>query len=252
MDPVVTLILVGGMVLAATVLLRFMGAGVRLSPLVAIARAALQLGVLVFVLRLVFSSMWLVFGWLLVMVVVAVITSTRRIGWSRRHLVAAACAITAGAAVTVGIIVASGAVGLEPQYVLATGGIVIGNTMSVTSVTAKRLREYLTESRDEIEGMLALGATPWQAARRFRGLSIGHALIPTIDSTSTTGLVTLPGAFVGALFGGADPLHAGLFQLTVLGGIMLAGSIAGSVVAAMLGAPKTLPSPPRDAGKKLE
>ena len=51
------------------------------------------------------------------------------------------------------------------------------------------------------------------------------ALIPATDQMKTTGLVTLPGAFVGAIFGGVSPLEAGRFQLVVLAAIMAAGAI---------------------------
>jgi putative ABC transport system permease protein len=37
------------------------------------------------------------------------------------------------------------------------------------------------------------------------GITVGEALVPALDQTRTTGLVTLPGAFVGALFGGPAP-----------------------------------------------
>lgn len=246
MDPWLTLAVVAGMVLAGTLLLNAIGARVKTEPLIAIVRAGLQLAALVVILKLVFTSMWLVLGWLFVMIVVAIVTSTKRIGWSREVLAAAGTAISVSAIVTVGVIVVTGITGRDPQHLLAIGGILIGNVMSITSVTAKRLREHLQESRDEIEGMLALGATPRQAAARFRGLSVSHALIPTIDSTSTTGLVTLPGAFVGALFAGSDPMDAGLFQLVVLGSILFGGAIAGTVLTQLLGAPKVLPQPPRE------
>lgn len=247
MDPWLALAVVAGMVLAGTLLLNAIGAKVKAEPLIAIARAGLQLAALVLILKLVFTSIWLVLFWLCVMLVVAILTSAKRIGWSMPVLKAAAAAIATSAVITVGIIFATGITGRDTQHLLAIGGILIGNVMSITSVTAKRLREHLQESRDEIEGMLALGATPRQAAARFRGLSVSHALIPTIDSTSTTGLVTLPGAFVGALFAGSDPLDAGLFQLVVLGSILFGGAIAGTVVTQLLGAPKVLPQPPREA-----
>ena len=37
-----------------------------------------------------------------------------------------------------------------------------------------------------------------------------------MDQTRTVGLVTLPGAFVGMLLGGATPVQAGAVQLLVL------------------------------------
>ncbi|GEM_PF-323153 len=255
MDPnlppnlIPVLLAVAAMVVVATLVLRGIGTGMKREPIVTIIRAAIQLGILALILRVVFSSMWLVVGWLLVMLTVAIITSTRRIGWSKEILLTAAAAITLSSVLTIGLVVASGAIQSGTQYVLAFGGIVIGNMMSITSLTARRLREHYRDSRDEIAGWLALGAPPRKAAARFRGLSVHHAIFPTVDSTKTTGLVTLPGAFVGAIFGGSDPVEAGLFQLIVLSGIMFGGAIAASTVVWILGAPTVLPNPREDEEK---
>ena len=56
------------------------------------------------------------------------------------------------------------------------------------------------------------------------------AVLPNLDQTKSTGLVTLPGAFVGALFGGASPVEAAQFQLVVLAAIMLSMLVCGWVV----------------------
>lgn len=55
-----------------------------------------------------------------------------------------------------------------------------------------------------------------------------------MDQAKTTGLVTLPGAFVGAIFGGVSPLEAGRFQIVVLAGLMTAGAISASFVSLRL------------------
>lgn len=47
-----------------------------------------------------------------------------------------------------------------------------------------------------------------------------------VRPTRTTGLVTLPGAFVGSLAGGASPLDAARFQLAVLAGLLAAQAVA--------------------------
>jgi putative ABC transport system permease protein len=49
------------------------------------------------------------------------------------------------------------------------------------------------------------------------------------------GLVTLRGAFVGALFGGVSPAVTAQFQLVVLAGIALTVTITGVIVTRMLG-----------------
>ncbi|MCU1580761.1 MAG: hypothetical protein JWO01_149, partial [Microbacteriaceae bacterium] len=68
------------------------------------------------------------------------------------------------------------------------------------------------------------------------------ALIPPTDQTKTTGLVTLPGAFVGAIFGGVSPIEAGRFQIVVLAAIMSAGAITAVIVMRILAPVKVRPS----------
>ena len=70
-----------------------------------------------------------------------------------------------------------------------------------------------------------------------------EALVPALDQTRTVGLVTLPGAFVGALLGGASAGRAARFQIVVLVGLLCAEAITATVLAWLLGAPETLPNP---------
>jgi UDP-glucose/iron transport system permease protein len=70
----------------------------------------------------------------------------------------------------------------------------------------------------------------------------GEALRPVLDQTRTTGLVTLPGAFVGALMGGASPLEAGRFQLVVLVCLITAQTIAATLLVRILGRSPVLPT----------
>ena len=53
--------------------------------------------------------------------------------------------------------------------------------------------------------------------------------------------MTLPGAFVGALFGGASPGSAARFQLVVLVGLLAAEAVAAVTLTWLLGAPQPLP-----------
>lgn len=248
MDPVTTLVGTGGMALLAVVVLRAARVPTGVDPLWVIARAAIQLGLLVLVLRFALTDARWIAAWLGVMTTVAVLTSTRRIGRGRRVFGAVAVAIVVGAGVPLAVVFGIGVVPLGAQYLLAFGGITIGNVMSVTTLTGRRTLEQLVAHRDEIEGRLALGATPRQSTARFRSDAVHGALVPSLDQTRTTGLVTMPGAFVGAVFAGADPLQAGLFQLVVLASIVLGGSIAAVVTSEALGSPSRLPLPEYDDG----
>jgi putative ABC transport system permease protein len=59
-------------------------------------------------------------------------------------------------------------------------------------------------------------------------------LIPILDQTRTVGLVTLPGAFVGMLLGGASPIDAGAVQLFVLVALLAVEAIAVVLVAELV------------------
>lgn len=65
-------------------------------------------------------------------------------------------------------------------------------------------------------------------------------LIPSIDQTKNTGLVTLPGAFVGALMGGASPIEAAHFQLVVLISVMFAQTVVGVIETRILSRATTI------------
>jgi putative ABC transport system permease protein len=225
--------IVGVLLLAAlsTVVLAAYRVPHRWAPLLAILRGALQLAVISLILSGVITSpIWVGLA-LVVMFCVAAGTATHRVGWSRDHVLMMGSAMALGIAVTLAIIFISGAIEFSPRYVLAIGGIVIGNSMSIATLAGRRFTEAVNDHWDEVEGWLALGATPRVSTLELTRGAIYGALIPSVDQTKTTGLVTLPGAFVGAIFGGVSPLEAGRFQVVVLAAIMAAGAITAVVVA---------------------
>ena len=52
-----------------------------------------------------------------------------------------------------------------PQLVVPLTGMLLGNTVSALAVGLSRFYESMNERRDEVDTLLALGATPWEAAR---------------------------------------------------------------------------------------
>ena len=136
----------------------------------------------------------------------------------------------AGALATLVVVFGLRLVDLQVRYVVAVGGIVIGNSMSAATLAGRNFLRTSRARASEIEGWLSVGATPAQAHADIGREAVRESLIPTLDQTKSTGLVTLPGAFVGALFGGASPAVAAQFQLVVLAGIALAMTITAIVV----------------------
>jgi putative ABC transport system permease protein len=204
------------------------------APAFAILRGAAQLAAVSLILGAVIASEGWVALALAVMFGVAAMTAARRQGWGWGHLAMVAGSMAAGIAVSLVIVFATGSIDFTPRYALAVGGIVVGNSMAIAALSGRRFNEAVIERWDEVEGWLALGATPRQATRDMARGAVYSALIPSIDQTKTTGLVTLPGAFVGAIFGGLSPLEAGRFQIVVLASIMAAGSVTAMMLISLL------------------
>lgn len=225
-----TLLAVGLLMTTSIAVLRGFKAPHSLAPALGILRGAAQLAVISLILGGIITNPVWVGAALLVMFTVAAVTAARRVGWSWNHLGLVSGSMAAGIGVTLTIVFITGAVAFTPRYALAMGGIVIGNAMTVATLAGRRFAESVNERWEEVEGWLALGATRRQSTRELARGAVYSALIPATDQTKTTGLVTLPGAFVGAIFGGLSPLEAGRFQIVVLASIMAAGSITAVLI----------------------
>ncbi|MGH1524867.1 ABC transporter permease [Leifsonia sp. L25] len=237
-----TLLGVAVLALLATAVLAAYRVPHRWAPTLAILRGAAQLAIISVVLAGVITNpLWVALA-LLVMFGVAAATATHRIGWSRQHAVMMGTAMITGVIISFSVVFLSGAIEFSARYALAIGGIVIGNSMSIATLAGRRFTEAVDDHWDEVEGWLALGATPRQSTLEQARGAVYSALIPSVDQTKTTGLVTLPGAFVGAIFGGVSPLEAGRFQVVVLAAIMAAGSVTAVMVAAWLAPVRVRPA----------
>ncbi|MFF2270294.1 ABC transporter permease [Cellulosimicrobium cellulans] len=210
----------------------------------AVLRATVQLGVLSLVLGGVITNLAWTSAFLALMVAAACATVHGRLrGTGRSSVLRITAALVPSAAVPVGVVFALGALPTEPRYLLAIGGIVVGGAMTAATLMGRALFSSFVASRGEIEAWLALGATPRRAARDATRAAASMALVPATDQTRTTGLVTLPGAFVGAVFAGSSPLDAAQFQVIVLAGVLCTGALTVMLFTWFFGAPTTLSTP---------
>ncbi|WP_435121707.1 ABC transporter permease [Amycolatopsis thermoflava] len=212
----------------------------RLGPGWAVAtaagRAVVQLGVVSLLITAVLRSGWLTALFVLLMFTVAAVTSARRVGLRLRRVPWIAVALACGVLPVLALVLGSGVAPLEPIAVVPIAGIVIGGAMSATSQAARRALDELATRHGEYEAALALGFLPRAAALEICRPSAGQALIPALDQTRTVGVVTLPGAYVGVLLGGASPVQAGVTQVLVLIGLLAAEAIAVLVVVQLVAA----------------
>jgi putative ABC transport system permease protein len=208
---------------------------------IAILRAVLQLAVLTIILAGVISNGWWVALFLVVMVGAATWVVVRRLTLRWLDAPTIAGIILVATAIPSAVVFLSGAVDFSPRYVLAVCGIVVGNAMTVCTLMGRSMSASFVSYRDEIEGWLALGAAPRKATLRGVRIAASTALIPATDQTRTTGIVSLPGAFVGSIFAGASVLVAAEFQVLVLASILVTGAISVALLSWRFGAPRVIP-----------
>ncbi|MGN8051367.1 ABC transporter permease [Curtobacterium sp. 22159] len=240
-----TLVGVLGLVALATAVLVAARAPSPWAPALAVLRGTVQLALISLVLSgVIRDPRWIALA-LLVMFGVATTTAARRLGTLRDRFVPVAAAMAVGIVAALAIVFLTGAIAFTPRYVLAIGGIVIGNAMTTATLSGRRFVELVDDRWDDVEGWLALGATPRQSTADLVRRAIHAAMVPSTDQTRTTGLVTLPGAFVGAIFGGVSPLEAGRFQIVVLAAIIAAGALVATSLTHVLAPVRTRPPRPR-------
>ncbi len=193
--------------------------------LLAAARATVQLGAIGFVIVWVLKSWWSTAGFVGVTLTVASITAGRRLVPAGRWWYAGVPVTVASLPVGLGIL-ASGLIPATPISVVPVLGILIGNAMTTSVLAGRRTLDALSSRRGEFEAGLSIGLLRKDAALLVAKPDAALALLPGLDQTRTVGLVTLPGAFVGTLLGGATPLQAAAVQLMVLAALLLVQSVA--------------------------
>ena len=202
---------------------------------VAVFRSFIQLTAIGYVIQAIFDtdSLWLVVALLAGMVAFGTWTARGRAKGVPGVTGPILLALGVAAAVTLGLVIGVGVFKPEPRYLVPVGGMVIGNSMTAAAVSLNRLADEVSSSAREIEASLALGATSRQAAAGLVARSLRSGMIPLVDSTKTTGVVFFPGAMVGMLLAGAEPVDAVRLQMillwALLGSVALAALLATSL-----------------------
>ncbi|MGA9102663.1 ABC transporter permease [Aeromicrobium sp.] len=219
---------------------RVAGYGLDRSVLVAAVRAMVQLTVIAIVIRAVVENLWWSIALVAVMFATAVLTTARRVE-APRAWAWAALAMCAGTVPVLAVVLLSGAVPPEGIAFIPVAGIIVGNAMTAHTLAGRRTFAALREEGSQYEASLTLGLLPSQAIGEIIHRRSPEALLPGLDQVRTTGLVTLPGAFIGVMLGGGTPVQAATVQVLVLFGIMAAQAITVAVAERLIEARRLLP-----------
>ena len=179
--------------------------------------------------------------WVAVMVGFAAWTTQRRAPEVPAVLPLALAAYGASCLVSLGVLFGLSVFPVEGRTVVPLAGMVIGNSLASTVLVGRRIVGELADHRDEVEARLALGMTSAQAAHPFLRSAARTALVPQIETTKAVGVVFLPGAMVGLILAGADPVEAVRVQVAVM--YLVLGSVATTTTVVAIGVSRRLFTP---------
>jgi putative ABC transport system permease protein len=82
-----------------------------------------------------------------------------------------------------------------------------------------------------VEAALALGASSSEAALPYAKNSTNAALIPSLNSLRSLGIVWIPGFAAGMLLAGSDPVYTAIYQFIVIAMLYAASGLTALVAA---------------------
>lgn len=187
--------------------------------IVATLRAVVQLIILGFLLHYIFkiNDKWLLVLCVFVIIVNASWNTISRSSPVMHHVFwISFVAIFVGTALPLAGTIATGAIQFTANEVIPIGGMLANNGLIAINLAYQNLDRAFVQDGTNIESKLSLAATPKLASKGAIRESIRLAIVPTIDSVKTYGLVSIPGMMTGLIIGGVPPLQAIKFQLLVV------------------------------------
>lgn len=189
---------------------------------IAVVRMTVQLLLVGFYLEVVFrlDKAWLNVAWVAVMLAVADVSIIRGCRLRMRRFAAPVfLALASGALIPVLVLV--GPIlkrpnWLEAQYLIPLGGMVLGNCLRADIIGLKSFYESIRRGERAYHQSLADGARLTEALRPHFRDALEAALLPTIASMATIGLVALPGMMTGVILAGSEPLTAIKYQIAIM------------------------------------
>jgi UDP-glucose/iron transport system permease protein len=104
----------------------------------------------------------------------------------------------------------------HPQYAIPIMGMILGNTLNGISIGMATFTESLVTRRAEVDTLLALGATRWEAGQTPMQHALRTGLTPIVNAMMVAGVVSLPGMMTGQLLSGVMPIQAVKYQIVIM------------------------------------
>ncbi len=181
-------------------------------------RALIQLLILGYILVYIFKlkNPFELLAVLVFMVIFATFTAQRRVKLRKKGYLTAFLSIFISSFVVLFSLLILQIITFKPNEIIPIGGMIIGNSLNIYTLTVDRLKSEVKNTITIIEGMVALGASLKKALYFPTKEAIKAALIPTVNSLQTVGIIHIPGVTTGMLLAGAEPLKAVSYQLVIM------------------------------------
>jgi len=105
---------------------------------------------------------------------------------------------------------------LDAQYVIPLAGMVLGNCLRADIIGLTQFYDSIRNNEKVYHQKLANGARLQEALHPYWRDAMRAALIPTIATMATIGLVSLPGMMTGAILSGTSPMTAIKYQIAIM------------------------------------
>lgn len=110
----------------------------------------------------------------------------------------------------------------DANLIIPIGGMLLGNCLNGNIIAINSFYQGIIDDEKRYNYTLTLGASHFQAIMPYLRKSMLLAIKPSLASMATTGLVTLPGMMTGQILAGALPVTAVKYQAAILISILTA------------------------------
>jgi putative ABC transport system permease protein len=214
-------LIIGFSILAIPILIfLYYKVGLIKSTLISVGRMTLQLFFVALYLEYIFewNNAWINSLWVIVMVVVAALTSVNHSDLKLKHLLvpilfSGLISIVVIDAFFIGVVIQLDYI-FEARYFIPISGMILGNILKYNIVG---LNSYFTSiSKDQnLYYFLMIHNSKSKAVLPFIRIAMRKALNPYIATMSVIGLIALPGMMTGQILGGSSPAVAIKYQLMI-------------------------------------
>ncbi|KAI9596549.1 hypothetical protein BDF19DRAFT_437836 [Syncephalis fuscata] len=213
--------------------------GLERSLIVSSIRCTGQLAVMGLVLRHVLTSEEV--GWILSLAVLLTVlgaweTVYHQCKIRHRGMFWTVLLATAGSTIIIGLLGCAFVLHFKPVWTarlfIPTIGMLLGNSISGIALGLRTCLNEVHAHRDHIEQQLSFGATRWEASRNILRSSVRMGMLPTVNSMSVMGIISIPGVMSGQILGGVPVDQAVRYQICIM--FMIAASTTLGIVTAAL------------------